>query len=473
MALKALAKEPGERYAAAGDFAADLRRWLNHQTIRARRPSLRQRADKWLRRHSAAVLAAAVALLIGTGVSTWLAVKARDAERRAADEAAVAKAVSNFLQRDLLRQANIYAQRDDGFIEEPNLTVKSALDRAAGQVGQRFLDQPLVEAAIRVTIGESYCGLRESRLAVPHLERAVELRTAHLGDSHPEMLDGLHALAKAYQGVGRRLEANSLLRRILETSTATYGPDHEVTLNRMVSLAMGYSVAGQWQNAEPLLDRALAQRLTRYGTKHWATASCTQLLAQVYANTGRLSESLELNEKAQQAYEATIGRDHYDTLQCIYIHIWTCQKAKMAEKANDLMRELLDRARRRGDLMGRVNIARALNLMGQDLLLQGKPAAAEPLLREALALNRADDPQCWRTFDTMSRLGEAIMGLKQYAAAGPLLLEGYEGLKQQESIIPALFISRLIDAGERVARFYEATGAPERARAWREKLTPE
>src|SRR5205823_863620 len=110
IALKALAKEPAERYPSAGEFAADLRRWLSHQTIRARRPSMRQRADKWMRRHSTAVLAAAVALLIGTGVSAWQAVKARDAERRAVSEAAIAQAVNDFLQEDLLLQADVRRQ---------------------------------------------------------------------------------------------------------------------------------------------------------------------------------------------------------------------------------------------------------------------------------------------------------------------------------------------------------------------------
>src|SRR5262249_23482264 len=49
--LKALAKNPNGRFATAGDLAADLRRWLDHQTIRAKPPTLRQRAAKWARRH--------------------------------------------------------------------------------------------------------------------------------------------------------------------------------------------------------------------------------------------------------------------------------------------------------------------------------------------------------------------------------------------------------------------------------------
>jgi serine/threonine protein kinase len=62
--LKALVKEPAERYATAQELADDLRRWLGDQPIRARRPSLRLRATKWARRHRPLVLSAGVLLLL-------------------------------------------------------------------------------------------------------------------------------------------------------------------------------------------------------------------------------------------------------------------------------------------------------------------------------------------------------------------------------------------------------------------------
>jgi tetratricopeptide (TPR) repeat protein len=57
--LKALAKDPGERYARALDLAADLGRFLNDEPIRARRPTLARRAERWARRHRALIWAAA------------------------------------------------------------------------------------------------------------------------------------------------------------------------------------------------------------------------------------------------------------------------------------------------------------------------------------------------------------------------------------------------------------------------------
>ncbi|MFO0807262.1 MAG: protein kinase [Gemmataceae bacterium] len=71
--LKALAKNPAERYATAGELAADLRRFLTDQPIRAKPPTVSQRAGKWARRHRAVVAAAAAFLVLlaaGSAVST-------------------------------------------------------------------------------------------------------------------------------------------------------------------------------------------------------------------------------------------------------------------------------------------------------------------------------------------------------------------------------------------------------------------
>jgi serine/threonine protein kinase/tetratricopeptide (TPR) repeat protein len=62
--LKALEKNPAERYATAKELADDLRRWVEDRPIRARRPSPVQRLRKWGRRHRAAVWAAVVCLLV-------------------------------------------------------------------------------------------------------------------------------------------------------------------------------------------------------------------------------------------------------------------------------------------------------------------------------------------------------------------------------------------------------------------------
>lgn len=68
-----------------------------------------------------------------------------------------------------------------------------------------------------------------------------------------------------------------------------------------------------------------------------------------------------------------------------------------------------------------------------------------------------------------SLLGAVLLGQQRYAEAEPLILQGYEGVKRREADQHFTELD-IIEAGERVVRFYEVTNQPEKARAWREKL---
>jgi serine/threonine protein kinase/Flp pilus assembly protein TadD len=90
--LKALEKNPADRYATAQELADDLRRFLEDKPIQARRPSVVQRMRKWARRHKPLVTAAAVCLLVsltaGIGSAAWVL-----GERAARQQAAEGKAL--------------------------------------------------------------------------------------------------------------------------------------------------------------------------------------------------------------------------------------------------------------------------------------------------------------------------------------------------------------------------------------------
>jgi eukaryotic-like serine/threonine-protein kinase len=68
--LKCLEKDAHKRYATAQDLAADLRRWLKNEPIRARPAGVWERSVKWARRHPAiAALVAVSSLALLAGVA--------------------------------------------------------------------------------------------------------------------------------------------------------------------------------------------------------------------------------------------------------------------------------------------------------------------------------------------------------------------------------------------------------------------
>ena len=78
----------------------------------------------------------------------------------------------------------------------------------------------------------------------------------------------------------------------------------------------------------------------------------------------------------------------------------------------------------------------ALAEKAKALLDAGKYDEAEPVARECLALREKEIPDDWRTFNARSMLGGSLLGQKKYAEAEPLLLSGYEGMKQREEQHP-------------------------------------
>jgi hypothetical protein len=102
-------------------------------------------------------------------------------------------------------------------------------------------------------------------------------------------------------------------------------------------------------------------------------------------------------------------------------------------------------------------------------LAAGRLDKALPLLDETLRRSKArlgpdhpDTVTCLgnlaKAFNTRSMLGGALLGQKKYADAEPLLLQGYEGMKQRAARIPPPGRIRLPEAVRRLVALYEATG---------------
>src|SRR5262249_39694893 len=84
-------------------------------------------------------------------------------------------------------------------------------------------------------------------------------------------------------------------------------------------------------------------------------------------------------------------------------------------------------------------VANELTALGLNLLCQKKWTDAETVFRDSLAIREKKQPDNWTTFNAQSMLGAALLGQKKYAEAEPLLLKGYDGMKQRVAKIPPPF----------------------------------
>src|SRR5262249_50299749 len=130
--MKCLEKDRGRRYETANGLARDLERFLADEPVLACPPSAGYRLRKFARRHTAAVTAAgliAAVLVVSTLLSTWLAVRATEAERLAAER----------LRAETMAHHNAVRERDQAQqrLFEARLAQAQA-NRWSGRVGQRF-----------------------------------------------------------------------------------------------------------------------------------------------------------------------------------------------------------------------------------------------------------------------------------------------------------------------------------------------
>ena len=119
-----------------------------------------------------------------------------------------------------------------------------------------------------------------------------------------------------------------------------------------------------------------------------------------------------------------------------------------------------------------LGLATFLAQQGYALIRADKPTNAEPILRESLSIREKKEPDSWETFCIKSLLGGSRLDQKKYAEAEPLLLSGYEGMKQRHSKAESYWFpqDRLIEAMERLVRLYEAMGKADAAAKWRKEM---
>jgi len=148
--LKALRKDPGERYRSVFDLDADLTAWLAGRPVTAGPSSLGYRTRKFVARHRVSVAAATVAMLAslgGGGVAVWQARVAAEQRDRAENRFREARQFS----RALLFDVNDALSRVPGNTDPRRLL----LDRAV-----QFLDglatDAGIDASLKLELAEGY-----------------------------------------------------------------------------------------------------------------------------------------------------------------------------------------------------------------------------------------------------------------------------------------------------------------------------
>jgi tetratricopeptide (TPR) repeat protein len=342
---RALEKDKTRRYESAAELAADIRRYLHDEPIVARPPSTTYQLQKFARRHKAVVSGIAavfVVLALGVAASTWEAVQAQRAQKKAQQQAAIAEAVNDFLQKDLLGQASAYNQAT----LDPNLTVRTALDRAAQNIHGKFAGQPEVEAAIRQTIGRTYGDLGLYQQEQHQLEQAFDLSRRTLGIDDPRTLSILARLGEAEKDLGNYGQAEALEQRAFDHGRRALGPDNPVTLQAMTELALDYSFERKFAQADPLSQQALMISRKTLGPESRNTLLLMNAIAWDERSEGKYGQAEALYREVVERKRRVLGPEHPETLGSMGELAYLYDVEKKYAQAEALSRQVVDVQRR-------------------------------------------------------------------------------------------------------------------------------
>src|ERR1700683_3175209 len=283
---------------------------MNTEPVLAAPPSLASRTRKFARRYRVALVTAcafALVLIAAAVISIRQSIRANR-------EAAVAQAVNDFLQNDVLVQASASKQAGPSAKPDPDLKVRTALDRAAQRIPGKFDRQPEVEASIRDTMGQTYVDLGLYPEARKQLERARDWHRRLLGAENPKTLKTMSRLGRTAQLQGKYAEAETLLGRALEIERRVLGPAHPDTLYSMNNLAGVYDYQGKYPQAEALDSQTLEIQRRVLGPEHPATLKSMNNLPTVYFSQGKYPQAEALDSQTLEIRRRVLGPEHPDTL---------------------------------------------------------------------------------------------------------------------------------------------------------------
>jgi serine/threonine protein kinase/Tfp pilus assembly protein PilF len=440
--LKALAKDPAERYATAQEFAQDLRRFLEDRPVLARRPAPAQRLARWARRHKPLLgavgvgLAVALAALAVSTVVTWQAYRAESAAHLAEIDRRRQTEANSLMAAQVLNQT-LLELPDKQFPRPPRRKQEEArLFHQGVDYYERFVRTVPAEAESLPVKAHAYWHLGALYDRLGRADRAAAVYQQAAG-----LLDGL---------------------AVHDPATPVHRRDEATVLNNLGTL---YEQERQLAKAEAAHCRArdLRQALA---AEHPETPEHRQELAESLANlglvlakTGRAAEAEQLLRQAVAHREALAadfpaeGKYRGElavTANHLAVLLWTRKQNPEAEALLLRSRKVLgELAAQSFHPMYPLQLAHTHHQLGLLWQATGRAAEAAAAYRDAITQERRLTaefswvPEFQQDLATsLAKVGEVLTTLDQAKDAEAALREALELAGQVRSASPTTPASR-------------------------------
>jgi len=199
----------------------------------------------------AGVLAVFVIVLVSATSLAFMYNNQREARLAESAMRGQAEAVTGYLQRML-------SSADADVATRPDMTMREVLDEASARVETDLADQPLVEAAVRTTLGQAYQSLGRYDDAGAHLLEALDIRRREPGSSPLDIATAQLHVGQWLTAAGRPEEAVDYYDKVLQTRRKLLPEGAYDIANVLTSYGAAEVHLARYDEAERMIREAVA-----------------------------------------------------------------------------------------------------------------------------------------------------------------------------------------------------------------------
>lgn len=380
--LKALEKDAARRYETAAEFASDVRRYLQHFPIQARRASAVYQISKWTRRHRAIVtgiITGFVLLTAGLAVAIWGWVDAVQSRESMFAEFETRSAVSDQLRRIL--------ESGSPWNRGVNIRVVDILKDVEKDTEENFRERPDIIRGVRASLAATYASIGEKRAATENLRRAIELSKPKTDSEWVEFARMKRELAYALTGNAHDAEALPLVEEALSIFERLKGRDSIDYGTALEIRGTYYYDEGEY--AKNLADAMAALDIIRRHEKPNAKLTLKAYITVINSliAQSQFDKAEKVMDEAMALSEVTFGKGTVGYLYCIYNKCEILRVRGRLKEAEVTLRDGLTAAR---NIFGPRNptVVSYLHRLGTISFESGRLEEARKYLEEAVETGR-------------------------------------------------------------------------------------
>jgi eukaryotic-like serine/threonine-protein kinase len=429
--MKCLEKEPIRRYQTVNDLIADLFRYLHHEPVVARPPTLMYTIRKLARRNRIAFAAAIVSVALVMFITTFAMMMAIQSQRIAAErdqaerERQRAQKVSNIA-------LDVFAVADPYQTFEHDVNPSELLGQAAKSIERELADQPGPRARLLQAIGRAYGRRGEFKPSIEYLTEVVRTLSQIRG-ADAETLTAIAYLSYALNMAGDLQRARQVAA-VGDDLAKRRGLERSVAYGKLL-LEKGYiefESSGVSQ-ARADFESSLAIFQEVVGYRSVEVAEALGALSRTFSWTEDHAQAERLSREAVAIYELTAPSMHPGRL---FAEVRLGEVLLVRNKLDEAAATISAGLRQQIQLFGSNSaaVAETLDSLAIVRYSQGQLSEAKRLSREAIAIARVVfGDRNSATANMGVTLARTLIGLKEYREAETTLRQSLETLT---SVLP-------------------------------------